>query len=108
MRHVSTDPLRPLRNAVDGADERDPAAFARAARNAVAQAILAASFMPGEPSLHASSEAHEARARAMLGPDVGGELAALLRGDGDWTSRAIDLLEPLHRVARGGGAATSS
>jgi hypothetical protein len=37
--------------------------------------------------------------RDLLGPDVGDALTELYRGGDDWTSRAIDLLEPLNALA---------
>jgi len=96
---VSTDVLRPLRATVDAAVASDRAAFARAARNAVAQAILAAALTPGAGAGQPEHEPPEAEVRDLLGPDVGDALTALYRGGDDWTSRAIDLLEPLNELA---------
>ncbi|HEY8647035.1 MAG TPA: hypothetical protein VIL77_14290 [Gaiellaceae bacterium] len=96
---MGSDPLLSLRAAVDAAGERDRAAFAREARNAVAQAILAAALTPDSPCRRAEREPPEAKISELLGPDLGGELAELYRGGADWTSRAIDLLEPLNHVA---------
>jgi hypothetical protein len=42
-----------------------------------------------------------AEVRDLLGPDVGDALTELYRGGDDWTSRAIDLLEPLNALAHG-------
>jgi hypothetical protein len=96
---MRTDALSSLRDTVDAAPSHDRAAFARAARNAVAQAILAAALapdaMPGEPE----HEPPVAEVRELLGRDLGEQLTALYRGGDDWTSRAIDLLEPLNVAA---------
>jgi hypothetical protein len=35
----------------------------------------------------------------LLGADLGADLAALYQGGEGWTSRAIDLLEPLNALA---------
>jgi hypothetical protein len=96
---VSTDALRSLRTTVDSAASSDRAAFARAARNAVAQAILAAALAPDTTAGRPEHEPPEAEVRELLGPELGGALTALYRGGDDWTSRAIDLLEPLNEVA---------
>jgi hypothetical protein len=92
---VSSDALRPLREAIDTTPTDDCAAFARAARNAVARAILAAAMVPD-----ALAGPPEREVRELLGPDVGDALTALYRGGDDWTSRAIDLLAPLNELAR--------
>jgi hypothetical protein len=97
---VSTDALRSLRTAVDSAASSDRAAFARAARNAVAQTILAAALAPETTAGRPEHEPPEAEVRELLGPELGGALTALYRGGDDWTSRAIDLLEPLNEVAQ--------
>ncbi len=99
---MSTDVLRPLRDAVDTAVASDRASFARATRNAVAQAILAAALVPDADVGRAEHEPPEAEVRDLLGPDVGDALTALYRGGDDWTSRAIDLLEPLNALAHAG------
>ncbi len=96
---MSTDVLRPLRDAVDTAVAGDRAAFARATRNAVAQAILAAALSPEAATGRPEHEPPDAEVRNLLGPDVGGALMELYRGGDDWTSRAIDLLEPLNALA---------
>jgi hypothetical protein len=98
---VAPDALRPFRETIDAASLDGRASFARAARNAVAQAILATA-LAREASAPAAAPEHEppeAEIRALLGADLGGELAALYRGGDDWTSRAIDLLAPLNEVA---------
>jgi hypothetical protein len=96
---VSTDALRSLRDTVDAAAASDRAEFARAARNAVAQAILAAALAPDATAGRAEHEPPAAEVRDLLGPDVGDALTELYRGGDDWTSRAIDLLEPLNELA---------
>ena len=96
---MSTDALQPLRDAVDTAAASDRAAFARAARNAVAQAILAAALAPDTTAGEPEHDPPEAEVFGLLGPDLGAALTALYRGGDDWTSRAIDLLEPLNEVA---------
>ena len=96
---MSTDVLRPLRATVDAAVASDRAAFARAARNAVARAILAAALTPDAGAGQPEHEPPEVEVRDLLGPDVGDALTALYRGGDDWTSRAIDLLEPLNELA---------
>jgi hypothetical protein len=96
---VSSDALRPLRDAVDTAPSAGRAVFARAARNAVAQAILAAALVPDTPAAEPEREPPAAELRDLLGPDVGDALTALYRGGEDWTSRAIDLLEQLNELA---------
>jgi hypothetical protein len=96
---VSTDALRPLRDTVDTAAAGDRAAFARAARNAVAQAILAAALAQDTSATLPEHEPPEAEVRDLLGPEVGDALNELYRGGDDWTSRAIDLLAPLNELA---------
>ena len=96
---MSTDALRPLRDAVDQVAARDRAAFARATRNAVAQAILASAFAADSAVEQPDHEPPVDEVRALLGPDLGDALTALYRGGDDWTSRAIDLLEPLNELA---------
>ena len=97
-----TDALRPFRETVDAVGAAERAAFARAARNAVAGAILAAALAPDAPAGRPEREPPEAEIRELLGPELGAELAALYRGGDDWTSRAIDLLEPLNELAHAG------
>ena len=96
---VQSDVLRPLRDTVDAAVASDRAGFARAARNAVAQAILTAALTPGADPGRPEHEPPAQEVRDLLGPDVGDALTELYRGGDDWTSRAIDLLEPLNALA---------
>jgi hypothetical protein len=98
---VATVALLPFRETIDAAPLEARASFARAARNAVAQAILATALAPDAAAAAGPPEHEppEAEISALLGPELGGELAALYRGGDDWTSRAIDLLAPLNEVA---------
>jgi hypothetical protein len=96
---VRADALRSLRDTVDTAGGSDRAAFARAARNAVAQAILAASLAPGAAAGQPEHDPPLTEVCDLLGPDVGSALTELYRGGENWTSRAIDLLEPLNALA---------
>ena len=96
---MGTDVLQPLRDTIDAAAASDRAAFARAARNAVAQAILAAALAPDADAGRPEHEPPAAEVRDLLGPDVGDALTELYRGGDDWTSRAIDLLAPLNELA---------
>ena len=73
--------------------------FCRAARNAVAGAILAAALGPEAAPGPPEHEPPEAEIRELIGDDLGAEVAALYRGGDDWTSRAIDLLAPLNELA---------
>jgi hypothetical protein len=88
-----------VREAIDRAGDSERAEFARATRNAIAQAILAAALAPLSPA-PPEHEPSEADLRSLVGPDLAVALAELYRGGGDWTSRAIDVLEPLHEQAR--------
>ena len=101
MTVMSSDALRSLRETVDTAATSDLATFARATRNAVAQAILGAALLPAAAPGQPQHEPPEAEVRALLGPRLGEALSALYRGGDDWAGRAIDLLEPLNEVARG-------
>ena len=96
---VESELLRPLRDTVDAVVASDRAAFARAARNAVAQAILAAALEPDADPGRPEHEPPAAEVRDLLGPDVGDALTELYRGGDDWTSLAIDLLAPLNELA---------
>jgi hypothetical protein len=102
MSPMATDALRPFRDTIDAASLAERAAFARAARNAVAGAILAASLASDTSVAAPEREPPEAEIRALLGAEVGAELAELYRGGEDWTSRAIDLLAPLNELAHAG------
>jgi hypothetical protein len=96
---VRPDALRSFRDTVDNAPASDRAAFARAARNAVAQAILAAALAPDATAGQPEHDPPVDDVRNLLGPQLGDALTELYRGGDDWTSRAIDLLEPLNELA---------
>ena len=99
MRPVTADALAPFRAALDAAGESDRATFARRARNAAARAVVAASL--ADAAVSAPDHAAPADVvRAHAGAALGDELLALYEGGPDWTSKAIDVLEPLHALAR--------
>src|SRR2546430_7391613 len=100
MRVVAADALTPFRDAIDAAGASDRATFARRARNAVAQAVLAAALAPEATVAVPAHPAPADDVRALVGDDLAAELVALYDGGADWTSRAIDLLEPLHALSR--------
>jgi hypothetical protein len=99
---VAADAVLPFRETIDAASLEGRASFARAARNAVAQAILATALAAhtAETVVAPEHEPSETEITALLGPHLGAELAALYRGGDDWASRAIDLLAPLNEAAR--------
>jgi len=92
--------LDAVRSTVDRAPALDTPAFARAARNALAQAVLAEALARTQPA----PPAHDpplAALRERVGDEVAAHLAAVYAGGDGWTSHAIDALEPLHALARG-------
>jgi hypothetical protein len=89
-----------VREAIDGAAVSERAEFARATRNAIAQAIVASAFAPLRPR-PPEHEPPEEDLRRLVGPELAASLTKLYRGRGDWTSQAIDVLEPLHQHTRG-------
>jgi hypothetical protein len=100
MRPVGADVLSPVREAIDAAGETDRATFVRRTRNAVARAVVEASLAP---SAVVPAPAHAPPAdevRALVGDELGAALVELYGGGDDWTTRAIDVLEPLHALAR--------
>lgn len=88
-----------VRDTIDAASKTDGAEFARSTRNAIARAILASSLAPLRPT-PAEHEPPQADLSRLVGPDLAAALTAIYRGGADWTSRAIDVLEPLHERAR--------
>jgi hypothetical protein len=91
--------LEAVREAIDACGDTDRAAFARRTRNALAAAILAESLTHAAPA----PPGHEPpvdELRSRVGDELGETLAAIYEGGEDWTSRAIDALEPLHVIAR--------
>ena len=82
---------------------QDRSAYARATRNAVAQAILAAALTSESSVGQPEHEPPVDEVRELLGPELGDAVTDLYRGGEDWTSRAIDLLEPLNELAHARG-----
>jgi hypothetical protein len=89
--------LEPVRQALDAAPSTDTATLARAARNAIAQAVLAEALSPEAPT---PAEPPVAALRERFGPELAEKLAAVYAGGRGWTAHAIDALEPLHALAR--------
>jgi hypothetical protein len=89
-----------FRAAVDAAPSVDAATFARRTRNAIAQLVLAAAFSSDDEVGSADRAAPEAEVRALVGDDLARELVAVYAGGEGWTSRAIDVLAPLHTLTR--------
>lgn len=90
--------LAAVRATIDAAPEMEPALLARRTRNALAAAVLAeatARHAP-EPPEH-DPPFDELCSR--LGEALAHELAAVYAGGPDWTTHAIDALEPLHALA---------
>ncbi len=88
-----------LRAALESAAELDAAAFARRARNAIAQAVVAAAFDARETLTPTHHRAPLAELNERVGPELAAELVAVYDGGPGWTSHAIDALEPLHSLA---------
>jgi hypothetical protein len=91
--------LAAVRAALDAAPSEDTATLARRARNALAQAVLAEAFSH-EPAPPPERLPPVESLRERLGPELAAELAAVYAGGPDWTTHAIDALEPLHALAR--------
>jgi hypothetical protein len=88
-----------IRAAIDSAAGADTATAARQIRNAVAQAVLEAGLSHEQPAPpEHSPPVRELRER--VGNELADELATIYAGGPGWTSRAIDVLEPLHALAR--------
>jgi hypothetical protein len=90
--------LDDVRDAIDACGSLEPEVFARRTRNAIAQAILAEALVHAEPP--APEHAPPLELRDRVGVDLGDQLAAVYAGGSDWTSHAIDSLEPLNALAR--------
>jgi hypothetical protein len=88
-----------LRAAIESAPELDAVAFARRARNAIAQAVLAAAFAAEETLAPPEHGAPFDALSGRVGPELAAELAAVYDGGAGWTSHAIDALGPLHALA---------
>jgi hypothetical protein len=89
-----------FRAAVDAAPRVDAATFARRTRNAIAQAVLAAAFSPDDEVGGPDHAPPVDDVRVHAGEPLAAQLVELYQGCPDWTSRAIDVLEPLHALAR--------
>jgi putative heme iron utilization protein len=90
--------LDAVRETIDATLDDDAAVFARRTRNALAQAILAEA-MTHRDERPPERAAPRERLRERAGADLGDALAEIYAGTGDWTSRAIDALEPLNAMA---------
>jgi|GEM_PF-3704149 hypothetical protein len=88
-----------LRAAIESAPELDAAAFARRARNAIAQAVIAAAFAAEESLAPPEHEPPLDALTGRVGSELAAELAMVYDGGAGWTSHAIDALEPLHALA---------
>lgn len=88
-----------LRTVIESAPELDPAAFARRARNAIANAVIAAASSSSETLSPTARQPPLRELRACVGPALAAELAAVYDGGEGWTRHAIELLEPLHALA---------
>jgi len=91
--------LAAVRAALDAAPSEDTATLARRARNALAQAVLAEAFSHQAPAPPERLPPVESL-RERLGPELAAELAVVYAGGPDWTTHAIDALEPLHALTR--------
>jgi hypothetical protein len=92
--------LEGIRAAIDSAPHGDRAAAARQIRNAIARAVLDEALsheQVGPPSHPPPATA----LRERVGPDLADGLLRVYAGDPDWTTHALDALEPLHQIARG-------
>ena len=86
--------LDAVREAIDSCGEAETAVFARRTRNAIALAIVARGTAPDV------RPAPVERLCAEVGDELGHTLAEVYAGGADWTSFAIDALEPLNRLAK--------
>jgi hypothetical protein len=87
--------LDAVRSAIDSCGESDTRTFARRTRNAIALAVVSRGA--------AAAPAHRPpvdRLQRELGPELAELLAGVYAGGPDWTSNAIDALEPLHELVR--------
>lgn len=86
--------LDAVREAIDSCAEAETPVFARRTRNAIALAIVGArgTAAPATPPVD--------ELRACLGDELGATLARVYEGGPNWTTHAIDALEPLNRLAK--------
>jgi hypothetical protein len=87
--------LDAVRSAIDSCGESDTRSFARRTRNAIALAVVAQ-----RSASPARREAPVARLRREVGPELAELLTDVYEGGPEWTTRAIDALEPLHELVR--------
>jgi hypothetical protein len=85
--------LDAVREAIDTCGETDAAVFARRTRNAIAMAIVMRAVAPSP------RPAPVDRLCAEVGDELGHLLANVYAGGPDWTTNAIDALEPLNELA---------
>jgi hypothetical protein len=90
-----------IRDAIDEAPRSETPAFARRVRNAIAQAVLAEALAHERPLPPRHDPPVDALADR-VGPELAAELVAVYTGGADWTTHAIDALEPLHDLSRAG------
>jgi hypothetical protein len=88
-----------IRAAIDSAPGTDTATAARQIRNAVARAVVEAALTQEQPAPPGHPPPVQGL-RERVGPELADELVAIYAGGPGWTSRAIDVLEPLHALAR--------
>lgn len=100
MRPVGADVLSPFRAEIDAAGATDRATFARRIRNAVARAVVEGSLAPSAVVPAPPHAPPAAEVCALVGDELGAALVALYDGGEEWTTRAIDVLEPLHALSR--------
>jgi hypothetical protein len=90
-----------IRDAIDEAPGVETAAFVRRVRNAIAQAVLAEALAHEQPAPPRHAPPEDALTEH-VGPELAAELVAVYSGGADWTTHAIDALEPLHELTRAG------
>jgi hypothetical protein len=88
-----------IRAAIDSAPGADAATAARQIRNAVARAVVEAGVSHEQPTPPEHSPP-VVELRERVGPELAEELVTIYAGGPGWTSRAIDVLEPLHALVR--------
>jgi hypothetical protein len=86
--------LETVREAIDSCGHTETAVFARRTRNAIAMAIV------GRSGAADTRPAPVERLRAEVGEELGEMLAEVYAGGPDWTTHAIDALEPLNALAK--------
>jgi hypothetical protein len=92
-------PLDGVRLVLENAATTDTQTFARRARNELAKAVVAEALAPGTVSSPMRA-LPLAPLEQRVGLELAGHLASIYAGGVDWTSHAIDALEPLNALAR--------